>query len=123
MTIPLDPIVLRNNWLQAYNMAMGKAQVSLTSFVRKNNPFSQIGDLTETVKIENFNPIGGNSFEIVWRQNSFNQSGKKLTTNRYSGIFTVQQFKVSNDLQQLLVNPFGLKIIYFSINRLGSVGS
>ena len=123
MTIPLDPIVLRNNWLQAYNTAMGKAQVTLTNFVRDNNPFGQIGNLTETIRIEHFNPVGENSFEIVWRQNSFNQNGKRLTTKRYSGIFTVQQFRVSNNLQQLLVNPFGLKIIYFSINRLGSVGA
>ena len=123
MTIPLDPIVLRDNWLKAYNMSMGKAQVSLTDYVRQNNPFSQVGNLTETVKIERFNPLGNNSFEVIWRRDSFEQSGKKNTTIRFSGVFTLQQFKVSSNLQQLLVNPFGLKIIFFSINRLGSVGA
>lgn len=123
MTIPLDPVVLRDNWLKAYNMSMGKAQVSLTDYVRQNNPFSQVGDLTETVKIERFNPLGNNSFEVIWKRDSFEQSGKKNITIRFSGIFTLQQFKVSSNLQQLLVNPFGLKIIFFSINRLGSVGA
>ena len=102
---------------------MGKAQVSLTDYVRQNNPFSQVGNLTETVKIERFNPLGNNSFEVIWRTDSFEQSGKKNTTIRFSGVFTLQQFKVSSNLQQLLVNPFGLKIIFFSINRLGSVGA
>ena len=122
MTIPIDPVILRNNWLKAYQMSMGKAQLTLTDFIRDNNPFGRVGEITETIKIESFNPVTENSFQIIWRQNSFNQNGKTITYKRYSGIFTVQQFKPSNNLQELLVNPFGLKIIYFSINRLGSVG-
>ena len=65
-------------------------------------------------------PAGRRSYQVYYRTKDGRERRPKIGDH---GIFTVQQFRVSNNLQQLLVNPFGLKIIYFSINRLGSVGA
>ena len=121
MTIPLDPIVLRNNWLHSYAMASGEAQVQLTKLANSSDPFSKVGSLTQTIKFGRANSVSANSYDVMWTQTTFNQNGQKIATNRYSGIFTLQQVRPSNKLQEVLVNPFGLKVIYFSINRFGGV--
>ena len=58
---------------------------------------------------------------IIWRQKTYDDMGKITGVRRYSGVFTTEQAPVSNNLQQLLVNPFGLRIIFFSMTTLGSV--
>lgn len=121
VSIPLDPVVLRSNWLNAYSMAVGKAQLTLTDYVKDNNPFTKVGEITQSVKIERYHALSGNSYEIIWRQKTYNDMGKVTGVRRYSGVFTIEQAPVSNNLQQLLVNPFGLRIIFFSMTTLGSV--
>ena len=121
MSLPLDPVLLRKNWLQAYSQAAGKAQLNLTEYVAKNEPFSKVGEITQAVKIERYNPVSENTYEIIWKQKTYNNMGKVTGVKRYSGVFTLAQEPVSNNLQQLLVNPFGLRIVYFSTTLLGSM--
>jgi type IV secretion system protein TrbF len=121
VSIPLDPVILKSNWLNAYSMAVGKAQLTLTEYVRKNNPFTKVGDITQSVRVERYHSLGENSYEIIWRQKTYDDMGKVTGVRRYSGVFTIEQAPVSNNLQQLLVNPFGLRIIFFSMTTLGSV--
>ena len=68
-----------------------------------------------------FKKVSENTYEIIWKQKTYNNMGKVTGVKRYSGVFTLAQAPVSNNLQQLLVNPFGLRIIYFSTTLLGSV--
>ena len=65
MSLPLDPVLLRKNWLQAYSQAAGKAQLNLTEYVAKNEPFSKVGEITQAVKIERYNPVSENTYEII----------------------------------------------------------
>ena len=103
MSIPLDPVILRNNYLHAYGVAAGKAQLTLNEYIKNSNPFSKVGDITQEVKIERYNSIGANSYEFIWRQQTYNEMGKETGIKRYSGVFTVKQGKVSKNLQQLLI--------------------
>jgi type IV secretion system protein TrbF len=121
VSIPLDPVVLRSNWMNSYSMAVGKAQLALTDYVKKNSPFTKVGEITQSVKIERYHSLGQNSYELIWRQKTYNDMGKVMAIRRYSGVFTIEQAPVSNNLQQLLVNPFGLRIIFYSMTTLGSV--
>src|ERR1700691_3124743 len=41
--IPADPVVLRQNWLEAYNYVTDKGALALNDYARTNNPFSKIG--------------------------------------------------------------------------------
>ena len=121
MSLPLDPVILRKNWLNAYHMSSGQAQNNLTKYVRKNNPFDKAGSSTQSIQIERYNLVSDNSFEFIWRQTTYDAKGKNTSIKRYSGVFTLQQGKVANNLQQLLINPFGLRVIFFSTTKLGSV--
>src|ERR1700679_1598058 len=49
-SIPDDPVVLRQNWLDAYNYVTDKGALALNDYARTNDPFSKIGK--EQVSIE-----------------------------------------------------------------------
>src|SRR6202020_1758800 len=41
-SIPADPVVLRQNWLDAYNYVTDKGGLALNDYARTNDPFSNI---------------------------------------------------------------------------------
>ncbi len=42
-SIPADPVVLRQNWLDAYKYVTDKGALALNDYARANDPFSKIG--------------------------------------------------------------------------------
>jgi type IV secretion system protein VirB5 len=120
MAIPLDPVVLRNNWKEAYQFVTGKAQKRLTKLAKKMQPFDKVGKLTRTVKVVNINAASDNSFEVTWYVKTINKQGKTKNSNLYSGIFTFVKNKQPEKMEKLLINPLGLQIGYFSVKQKGS---
>jgi type IV secretion system protein VirB5 len=45
-----DPVVVRQNWLKAYDFVTDKAAVTLNEYARENDPFAKVG--RETVSVE-----------------------------------------------------------------------
>lgn len=117
MSIPLDPIVLRDNWLNAFSVVDGNAKGQLNGFMQTQNPFQWIGKQTQTVTIQKFDPVSNNSYAFDWTVSTYDNNGRLSSTVLYNGIFTVIQGVVPANQQQLLNNPLGLKIEYFSISN------
>lgn len=119
MSLPLDPVVARNQWLYAYNLVSGRAVQQLNDFAAKSRPFAQLGEQSKTVTIKNFNAIGNHSYEFTWVQTVYNQNGAVTSSTLYSGIFTVSAGGAPGTVQDLLENPFGIKIAYFTFSVEG----
>lgn len=119
MSLPLDPIVAKTNWLHAYSLSQGKATDQLTKFARAHNPFAELGKTTKTCKILSFHPIGNDSFSFSWKQTIYDVNGKIVGTKLYNGIFTVIVASTPQTTTQILQNPLGLKIVYFSFSNEG----
>lgn len=120
MSIPLDPVVLRDNWLKSFQFVTSKAKIQLNSFAQEYEAFSNIGTLTKSVSIVNINAVGDNSYDFTWSVRTVNKDGKTTDITLYSGIFTLAEDVPPKTLQEMLVNPLGLKIGYFSFNKKGS---
>lgn len=116
MSLPLDPVVARNNWLSAYQKVSGQAVAQLTQYAQSNNPFANLGTLTTSVQITNFNAQSDNSLQFTWTQTTYNNQGQVSKQVVYNGLFTVQQGTPPTTVKGILENPFGLKITYFSLN-------
>src|SRR5208337_4390576 len=66
-SIPADPVVLRQDWLDAYNYVTGKGALALNDYARANDPFSKAGKTQISVrtawrsrraaKAENVSPV------------------------------------------------------------------
>ncbi len=120
MSIPLDPVVLRNSWLEAFQFISSKAKIQLNQFAQDYKAFSSIGTLTKSVNIVNINAVGNNSYDFTWSVRTINKDGKTIDITLYSGIFTLVEDIPPQTLQEMLVNPLGLRIGYFSFNKKGS---
>ncbi|MBL4854617.1 MAG: hypothetical protein JKY25_10310 [Robiginitomaculum sp.] len=42
-SISIDPVVLRQNWMQAYAFATDQASITLNSYAQANDPFAEVG--------------------------------------------------------------------------------
>lgn len=117
MTLPLDPVIVRSNWLDAYAKVEGRAVSQLNMHARNHNPFSMVGKLTRSIQIERINPISKHTYDVVWTQSNYANSGKLKNIARFNGTFTLALGQKPSSLSQLLKNPFGLRVAYFSISN------
>ena len=50
-SIPADPIIVRQNWLRAYDWTTDRGAVALNDYARANDPFTRVG--RQQVAVEN----------------------------------------------------------------------
>lgn len=120
MSLPLDPVVARQNWFAAYGMTDGEAVSQLTDYAQRTSPFLHLGTLTRSVQITDFNKVSDQSIQFEWTVTTYDNQGQVQQQTPYSGIFTLAKAPLPTTQDALLKNPFGLKIIYFSLNNEGS---
>ena len=117
MSLPLDPIVLRDDWISAFSFVQGTAMSQLNNFMQAQNPFALVGKQTQTVTITQYNSVSDSSYEFNWRTETYDDNGKLIGSHLYNGIFTVVQGQQPRTQQELLDNPLGMRIEYFSISN------
>src|SRR3546814_3218748 len=49
--LPLDPVVLRDHWLEAYDFASSRGATALNAYARERDPFSRVGKATVAVEV------------------------------------------------------------------------
>jgi type IV secretory pathway TrbF-like protein len=64
--IPADPVVLRQNWLEAYSYVTDKGALALNDYARTNNPFSKIGKAQVAVDVSSVIRASEDSFRVEW---------------------------------------------------------
>ena len=61
-SIPADPVVLRHDWLEAYDYVTDKGALVLNEYARTNDPFSTIGKTQISVEVSSVIRASGDSF-------------------------------------------------------------
>ena len=64
--IPDDPIVVRENWLRAYQFASDKGALALNDYARANDPFAAIGREQVAVDVTSVIRASPRSFRVAW---------------------------------------------------------
>ncbi len=107
-SLPSDPIVVRQNWLRAYDWTtQGGAQV-LNAMAKDDDPFGKVGKTTVAVEVLSVVRASPNSFNLRWRESTYN-SGTLVKVERYSGVATVVIDPPSSP-ERLANNPLGLYV-------------
>jgi len=65
-SIPADPVVLRRNWLDAYDYVTDKGALALNDYARTSDPFAQIGRAQVSVEISSVIRASESSFRVAW---------------------------------------------------------
>jgi type IV secretion system protein VirB5 len=114
-SLPLDPVVAKQNWLKAYSFLSQRANNQLSELLRQQNPLELLGKKTITIKINDINPISESTFQVDWLETIFDSSGLEEKKENYSGVFSVVT-KQPTTQQQILQNPLGIFIVDFHIS-------
>ncbi|WP_395946425.1 VirB8/TrbF family protein [Caedibacter taeniospiralis] len=118
--IPLDPVVLNRQWQAALLSVSGRAEDQLKQVYQAVNPLKLIGDKTVTTVVTNANEASNNSFEVTFQSTTYNKDGGIESVKTYSGIFTFSSSISPKTLNQMIINPLGLRIGFFSFSEKGS---
>lgn len=107
-SIPADPIVLRQNWLKAYDFTTDKGAAALNDYARVNDPFARVGKEQVAVDVSSVIRASNDSFRIAWVERSY-VDGALATTERWSAIVTLV-IQMPHDAERLKKNPLGIYV-------------
>lgn len=105
-SVPDDPIVLRRNWLQAYDFATDKGALALNDYARANDPFVLVGREQVAVDVGSVIRASQTSFRIAWVERRY-RDGALAETTRWTAIvgIVVQPPRTPEALSR---NPLGI---------------
>src|ERR1035438_9166920 len=70
-SIPADPVVLRRNWLDAYNYATDKGALALNDYAQTSDPFAKIGKTQVAVEVSSVIRASDESFRVAWTERRY----------------------------------------------------
>jgi type IV secretion system protein VirB5 len=104
--LPADPVVLRQNWLRAYDFTTDKGAQALNDYARVNDPFAQLGKTQVAVDVSSVIRASPDSFRLAWTERRY-QDGALAATERWSAILTIA-IRPPHDADHLKRNPLGV---------------
>ncbi len=107
-SIPDDPIVIRQDWLQAYDFTTTAGAVALNDYARVNDPFAQLGHAQVSVEISSVIRASPSSFQVAWIEHRY-QDGVLAATEHWTAILTVM-IQPPHDADTLRRNPLGIYV-------------
>src|SRR6516225_7398872 len=88
-SLSIDPVVVRQNWLKAYDYVTDKAVITLNDYARDNDPFAKVGHETVGVEVTSVVRASETSFQVRWVERTFD-NGVVKDTRWLTGIFTIR---------------------------------
>lgn len=107
-SVSIDPVVVRQNWLKAYDYATDRAASTLNDYARENDPFTKIGTRTVSVEVTSVVRSSADSFQLRWTEKAF-ENGSLAKTERYTGVLSIV-LKPPRDVETLRKNPLGIYV-------------
>jgi type IV secretion system protein VirB5 len=107
-SIPADPIVLRQDWLDAYNYVTDKGALALNDFARTSDPFTKIGKEQVAVDVASVIRASDDSFRVEWIERRY-VDDTLASTERWSAILTIV-VQTPTDADRLKKNPLGVYV-------------
>lgn len=111
-SLSIDPIVVRQNWLAAYDFVSDRAAVTLSDYARENDPFSRIGKETVAVQVVSVVRATESSFQVRWIERSY-EGGAVKDTKRMTGLFSIV-VKTPHTPELIAKNPLGIYVHAFN---------
>ncbi|PYD48636.1 conjugal transfer protein TrbF [Novacetimonas pomaceti] len=103
-----DPVVVRQNWLRAYDFTTTSGAQALNDYARLNDPFSRIGHEQVEVDIASVIRASPGSFRVAWSERHY-RDGAFTGTERWTAIVSVV-LRTPRDADHLRKNPLGIYV-------------
>jgi type IV secretory pathway TrbF-like protein len=106
--VSLDPVLLRRNWLSAYDFATARGAQYLGDYARTADPFARIGERTVSVQVISVIRASERSFQIKWAETAY-ERGSEAGSSRWTAILTIVA-KPPASADTLRKNPLGIYV-------------
>ena len=104
--IAADPVIVRQNWLRAYDFTTDRGALALNDFARANDPFARVGRQQVAVEVSSVIRASGDSFRVAWSERHY-ENGQVARTERWTAILTLV-VQPPRDAERLRKNPLGI---------------
>ncbi len=111
----VDPIVIRENWLKAYDFLSPVAAQTLNEYAENNDPFENVGQEAKNVEVSSVVERTDNTYQIQWRELLY-ANGVLIQQDSYTGLFTIE-VNPPQDRETMFTNPLGIYIKNLSWER------
>ncbi|MFN8683729.1 conjugal transfer protein TrbF [Paracoccus sp. P2] len=114
-SIPSDAIIVRQNWLRAYEFTTDRGAATLNDYARANDPFTKVGRQQIAVEVSSVIRASNDSFRVAWTERHY-ENGQLSTTERWTAILTIV-IQTPRDAERLRANPLGIYVNAISWSR------
>ncbi len=105
---PTDPIVIRQNWLSAYDLVTPRAASFLNAWAQAHDPFAEAGREAVGVEILNVVRRTERTFDLQWRETRY-VNGQQAGQARWRALITIKLQPPKTEAE-LMKNPLGIRI-------------
>jgi type IV secretion system protein VirB5 len=107
-SIPADAVILRQQWLRAYDFTTDRGASALNDFARTHDPFANLGKTQIAVDVSSVIRASPDSFRISWTQRRY-ENGQLAATERWTAILSII-LQTPHDPERLRKNPLGVYV-------------
>lgn len=104
----VDPVVIRQNWLAAYDLVTPKAGSFPNAWAQAHDPFAEVGREAVNVEVLNVVRRSGRTYDLQWRETRF-VNGQQAGQERWRALITIKLQPPKTEAE-LLKNPLGIRI-------------
>jgi type IV secretory pathway TrbF-like protein len=107
-SVTLDPVLMRRDWLSAYDFTTRRGAQFLGDYARSAKPFADLGERTISVQVTSVVRASDKSFQIKWTETAY-EHGALAGTSHWTGILSIvtQAPKSADTLRK---NPLGIYV-------------
>lgn len=107
-SVSLDPVLMRQNWLSAYDFTTARGARFLGEYARSADPFGSVGTRTVSVQVTSIVRASDRSFQVKWSESEYDR-GNLAGTSRWTAILSVV-VRPPSTAETLRKNPLGLYV-------------
>jgi type IV secretion system protein VirB5 len=114
-SLSIDSIVVRQNWLDAYDYATDRGAAVLNDYARTSDPFARVGKESVTVQITSVVRASDASFNVRWTERRY-VNGAAAGLERWTAVVSIVLQPPHTD-EKLRRNPLGIYVNGLSWSR------
>lgn len=105
-SLPADPIVVRQNWLRAYDFVTDRGALALNDYARERDPFAKVGREQLAIEVSSVIRASESSFRVAWIERRY-ENNQLAATERWTAILTLV-IQPPRTADRLGKNPLGI---------------
>ena len=107
-SVSLDPVLMRKDWLSAYDFTTQRGASFLGDYAQSANPFAGIGERSVSVQVTSVVRASDKSFQVKWTETGY-ERGNQTGVSHWTGIVTIVT-RAPASADALRKNPLGIYI-------------